>query len=290
MTRVKEGKSNIENIEYIRSMKNGYFSARNIFPTDSHGELKIAESENTDTNGVYVFKASMHQEFIERCENFYFNGTQARVPARFITHFGFQSPIVIKPIDEGLWHIRMAQGEKELSQTKRRFQGNVRDRYLFFDEETEKKLHIGDDNYYLKVIIINNVNDGSYITLEPFYSEDKIEDKVYDTLTRCPRYSFVRQMDKNGLYLPKTFRHMTGIRNDSYIPVWERSDGKIVIEGRPGICKKCGKHFSRYKRPISDYCEECNPTRKILAAKIVNDYVAKIKELKKEFEEENMYV
>lgn len=51
---------------------------------------------------------------------------------------------------------------------------------------------------------------------------------------------------------------MTGIRSDTDIPVWERKDGAIIIEGRPGICKTCGKHISRYRTQITDNCTDCS--------------------------------
>ena len=251
--------------EYFRSTsKDSVFSGGKIF--QAQDELWM-----TNASGRYLIYRNNKPE--ENAERIWFNGSQARIPS----HWGFKDEkIIITELGDGIWDLRLASTEEIQAYQWNRYTGNIHSsEYFVFSKMVKEHLHIGEEGYILNVICINNIEDGSYMVIRAEKRTDKKEIEPANKYLnfRLDRFTYSTVLQNNAFYLPKPFRDMTGIRDNSYVPEWIRSDGAVIIEGRPGVCKKCGKHMSRYKAPISDICRNCNPKQLSLFEKQIVKYM-----------------
>lgn len=252
--------------EYLRSIsKQSMFCGTEIFK--GYPELWITNVEDRFLifekrveNSVKVWKSDDEKSY--------------RLPA----DLGFaNSYVVITELSEGIWDMRRADQQEIDANKRKRISGNVGgNNYLYLSKENGDRLHWGEKNWYIQLVCINNELEGSYIVLKPLYSKTDISEHSKATNTEAPRFSFVMKVRKNNrcFHLPLSFAKMTGIRDDSVIPVWQRDDGAVVIEGRPGICKKCGAHISRYKRPMTDHCSKCGRVQSLTEVRFKEYYRA----------------
>lgn len=239
--------------EYFRSTtKQGSFSCREIFKNQN--ELWMDK-----VSGRYMIYSK--DKKTKTAQKMWFEKGIACIP----TVYGFKNEkIIITKLEDGIWDVRLSNTEDINANQRNKFDVNIHNGgYLFFSKPIAKHLHVGEDDWILNVICVNNRNDGSYMVIRAEKSGitnyETIEPTNKGVTFKLGRFVYSTTLHNNGMYLPKSFRTLTGIRDNSHVPEWLRSDGAVIIEGRPGICKCCGKHISRYKTPITDVCNSCDP-------------------------------
>lgn len=260
--------------EYYRKLtKQKVFSGKNIFG---------------DAPKLFIGKIGERTFIYDKRERntvpIWWDGCIGRIPSPYFTKV---DALVFTKIGDGIWDVRIPTTEeidtcykKQHSQVSNISSNGVD--LLLNDYATH--LHLGEPHWWLKVICINNAEEGSYIVLNSVYDDENEltsanlkEEGKYNKMKK-PRFSFVTKAKKR-LYLPKPFREMTGIGSNTSIPVWLRSDGAVIVEGRPGICKKCGCHISRYKTPIGDLCPKCETKKESLQTKRIKELCRQIKNI-----------
>lgn len=226
---------------------------RNVLKSDSDIELHMASVKNNQW--------LLRTVSFEGSESVWVTRKHKRVEVRFPAVFGLQkSKIMITTVNDSTWWIRLATDEETQVFHRRRFEGNIHRDVLELSDEEMKVLKKTDPNYWVECKIFNDRATGSWMELKAVPAKKFRPYRTYrDTDTEI---LFWNDTVSREIYLPKAFRAMTGIQHTDKLPTRREGD-IIIVEGRPGICCKCGRHISRYKQPIVNLCAECNNTNDI---------------------------
>lgn len=235
------------------------FSARSIFGTQK--ELWISKTKYR----VFVYSTKQKDS-----EELWYNGITARLPASF----GIKSTgIMITQLSDSVWDLRVANTE-EYNIERKSYKHEVHaNGYVYVGKELSEHLCIGDARYTQFYVVVNDKDLGSYVTVQAMKDSD-VKKFLLNTPRKCGNKTmmFARKEKRDGLYLPKSFFDSSEKNEDCSLPVWLRNDGAVIIEGRPGICDKCGETFSRYRYPLIGSCPKCSKNERVrsLCEEIMN--------------------
>lgn len=238
--------NNIER-EYFLSVSNqGVVCATKVFRNYKKDRLYMASVKNNQ----YLLRS----EPFEGSETVWIGQFKGKTVLRFPAQFGFKkSNLILTTVDETTWWIRLAN-EKEMVFRRRHYKGNIHHECLMLPDEYLRVLKKSDPAFWVECRLFNSLAIGSWLELKAVPAQKFRPGRTYRETD--PEILFWNDTTSKEIYLPHTFRALTGIKSDDELPV--RRDGDtIIVEGRPGICCKCGRHISRYKQPIANICTEC---------------------------------